>query len=1253
VNRFFDRIRRLDEILASDPATVSFEEQVRPLLEEFQARRYFYSQIRNPAWLPILRSAGEFDSLPAQGSSDPDGSASRPVWLAGWPLPRLAATAPEAVMEIVSALPETGNSDVHSTLLEAARAALPGALGAVREWVAREAHWIRNQTSLDSLLVDAASSLAVGFCPTSCDSAFELAKALLELLAVPGPDGAAGSPKPRMSEWLFAETVDKLRRPLVACDGHRYLRMVMDLLVRVTGGRSPRSVDDKLVVWRPAVEENPRNTPETFLSRLVAAVRDTAVQACEADEDTIWQALAESQYSTFRRVALHLGRVRWDSLDRKAAEFATNPGVLQDRTLWHELFVLLEERFAQFPEEARSRYLAYVAAADQPPDKRRLLLPVRACLTGEWLALFERLSSELPELAHASFAFHHATDFAGPRAGRTAEGMREMPVADLVGELRAFTPTGSYEDPSPEGWARELARLAAMDTERITRSAGKFIGVDPTYVRGLAQGLDEALRTAAAGFEWEPVLTLCSWALDQPRETGRGSGSFEDFDASWEGARLEIGRLLESGLRQGPNEVPAHLLEAVWSVLGKLLEDPDPAKEEECQRLQDEDPSTIALNTVRGVAIEAALYYALRKRRPLRASAPYPPLGDFAPEVRGALEEHLDSAREHSLAIHSVYGKWFPQIYGLDKEWALTALGRVFPSEDERRLLAAWHAYLAFSRVYIDLLPALRPLYEMATRSIGRRDPVLKTLTEPDERLGGHLLLLYRHGAIGLDDGLLTGFFSRASDELRYSVLADAVSGIQELEEDDLASVCSRLMALWAWRLAEAGRTSPGKESTAFCWWFIKKEFDSTWALNGLLQALEHGAALELDGQVLEKLEGLAASHLEQVLQCLKLIIEDERNRRWGLYDNRVKAILRTALSAEDEDLRDQAEELVHLIGKQGFLDFKELLWDRPTRPVTASGLGRIGGQDAVALPAHALRDKDPGARGAAERAKRAGGASITKSAREFLPQVAASLVAAVLYGLLVGLLSIPRWSVFVLSLCLLGAAALCALVAFRRKKTVKGEPSSWRFHWRLRRWALVGLFMFLVTGAGSLIYWSGAAPSGQAAFDGLAARARDAKVAGQLREALSLYEQALALARQARDRPREGISLDGIASVYYTQGKYDQALAGFQQALVIRREVGDRAGEGATLNNIAGVYQAQGKYDQALTGYQQALVILREVGDRAGEGATLNNIAGVYQAQGKYDQARTIYEQALVIARELGMSELEDAISSALRSLP
>ena len=78
------------------------------------------------------------------------------------------------------------------------------------------------------------------------------------------------------------------------------------------------------------------------------------------------------------------------------------------------------------------------------------------------------------------------------------------------------------------------------------------------------------------------------------------------------------------------------------------------------------------------------------------------------------------------------------------------------------------------------------------------------------------------------------------------------------------------------------------------------------------------------------------------------------------------------------------------------------------------------------------------------------------------------------------------------------------------------------------------------------------------------------------------------------------------------------------------------------SLNNLAGLYSSQGKYEEAEPLYQQALEMLQKLlGTEHPDIATsLNNLAGLYSSQGKYEEAEPLYQQALAIAeKSLGVA--------------
>jgi tetratricopeptide (TPR) repeat protein len=142
------------------------------------------------------------------------------------------------------------------------------------------------------------------------------------------------------------------------------------------------------------------------------------------------------------------------------------------------------------------------------------------------------------------------------------------------------------------------------------------------------------------------------------------------------------------------------------------------------------------------------------------------------------------------------------------------------------------------------------------------------------------------------------------------------------------------------------------------------------------------------------------------------------------------------------------------------------------------------------------------------------------------------------------------------------------------------------------------------------------------------------------------------------------------LALLLKTQGKYDEAESLCQQSLAIRRkvcaihlaasshdhswkELGEEHPDvAASLNNLAVLLDTQGKYDEVEPLYQQSLAIRRKVcaihfaapprdhsckvlGEEHPHVAiSLNNLAVLLKTQGKYDEALVYANQSLDIRR-------------------
>ncbi|MBE0680860.1 MAG: tetratricopeptide repeat protein [Anaerolineales bacterium] len=141
----------------------------------------------------------------------------------------------------------------------------------------------------------------------------------------------------------------------------------------------------------------------------------------------------------------------------------------------------------------------------------------------------------------------------------------------------------------------------------------------------------------------------------------------------------------------------------------------------------------------------------------------------------------------------------------------------------------------------------------------------------------------------------------------------------------------------------------------------------------------------------------------------------------------------------------------------------------------------------------------------------------------------------------------------------------------------------------------------------------------------------------GKIKEAISNYEKALVMARQAKNRQAEGTWLGNLGNAYDDLGDSIKAIEFDEQALFIARETGNRVGEENSLQRLGVYYANLGNMHKAIEFHEQALVIAREIGNRTGEGSILGSMGSDYKVLGNIEKAIEYQEIALMIAQEIG----------------
>lgn len=937
-----------------------------------QELAYFFGKLPTPDWIEPLRKAGFFKPPPAIVHN---GETYCVRWAPSSYLARMAATAPQLVTETFEYMETSDNPWIHWDIADAAvrmRAEYAARLAVM------EANWISSQTFVSGILAHEYAKLVRKLAQEGRD---DVALALFRVMFEPLPEPKVLSiglrdARPRLESVWYDDVLRNLVPDLIAAESDRVMEVVCDLLDQVVSMEHRRndvgSNVDLSEIWRPGIDED--NDRHGMVEALVSAVRDAAVQISLrslGDRSRVVTALEDWQWYVFRRIAMHVICEGGEEARPLAEERILARENFDNTAFRHEYARLLRVFFGQLSVDKQNTLLGWIEEgyphlADwaervraekgcEPTDgeresvseywKFKWVHPFRESLPPTWKERYAKWLERfgVPKLAEHAVCFETRWGGVSPK---TREELSRMSSIALASYLKAFEPSGRWDEPDIYGLAQELRAAVVIGAVRFSAEASAFQVEAPEYVVSILEGFDEALRAGTA-LHWDGVLDLCAWIVEQPREIyGREEKEYvlQDRPPGWMWVRSSVASLIERGLRED-GAIPFALRDRVWTVLTPLTDDPNPPFDGSDEQEREGDPFTRSLNNTRGKAFHALVQYTRWVVRKL----PRPNARELRlehglaeiPEAREVLEKHLVPDVDASPSIRSVYGCYLPFLAAIDPAWGSGIRGRVFP-RDDKLWLPAWDGYILNNPVYgfaSDLLAE----YERAVERCHELKDDDGLLGEPWKRLAQHIMILFGRSTVTLSgDSLISKFFDRAPAGLQKSAV-DFVGGSLSDKHLPAPEVIERFKALWAWLVERAEHVPTGSAQRraleAFGSWFSSECFDRAWSIANLERAFGLAGRIDDSHDVLKCLVDYVAEFPTQTLHCLRAIIgSDVKGWTVSASTDAVGAILTKAMSASKKGLVDEAVEIVHSLGSKGFYTFRKLLQSEQLQKANPSG---------------------------------------------------------------------------------------------------------------------------------------------------------------------------------------------------------------------------------------------------------------------------------------------------------------------------
>jgi hypothetical protein len=471
---------------------------------------YFFSSLNDATWLPFLLEEGFFQNPtpPETGTTDEGQTWFRfPNWPESQYLARIAAEAPEQVVEAIERIPETENPRIHQDVIVAATA-LPGELAA--RVAQREQRWLAGyEGHLVSLPRPAGELLAHLAREGEMAAAFALAGTLLKIVVDPYYENRSSRRRAvaLVGDWEYAKILEASWPSMMAAESKKAFRFLCHRLAEVVDlGYIEDSGFDPTYIWRKAIENHGQNTGHSLLDTLIEVVRDTALAEAERSPEARELVLAEfarHDAPLFRRLALFV--LAASGSPQQIAEAVADESLFDGANVWHEYAELLRKKFGDLDTEQQAPVLALIAAG--PDDRLKSLQRERGegeeqvkayCrywrlkhydliaehLAGEARSEYDALLAEFGKPDHPTF-LSVITRWSGPTSPYGAEDLTKMGPAGVIETLRSWTPRDGPEDDSKEGLARILEVVVENDAEGFAAIATEFVGLDSDYIRAL------------------------------------------------------------------------------------------------------------------------------------------------------------------------------------------------------------------------------------------------------------------------------------------------------------------------------------------------------------------------------------------------------------------------------------------------------------------------------------------------------------------------------------------------------------------------------------------------------------------------------------------------------------------------------------------------------------------------------------------------------------------------------------------------
>ena len=952
------------------------------------ARKYFFSELKNPLWLQPLAERGCFQSPPSVMRFD-DGYIQFPSWPQLQYLKNISHDLPDEVINLILDLPKVDNPSVYNDILEIALQLHGEHSAQLNPKILEYTEIILEYTDVNLWMWTHkyADLLAHWTVENQTSAALELTKVLVEFAPVTQPETkrkqSGGNPTgwdispqslPRIVPEEYDTIMSKGVRPLVEKEPYA----VACILTKATANmirlqthweNFDREEDDSEIWCQQLYEsdssyENPKAT-------LVHNLTFACEQVYEKSPDSVValdEALRNQKWKVFKRLRQHLYA--------QYPNEQTKPWI-QELILGHEGYNQWEHRY-EFQRMIRrtckhfgaslltkaERAQIFDAILSGGPSKadcqkwmgetfteegfqqrqgdfhRKQLKPFEPVLFGEYATYFR----ELEVAANNSISDEDYLPFTAGIGKVSVSDRSPRSSADLTNftdeELLAYINRWDREEDFLEGdlWIKiNIEALAETfhtvfkesiipDANRLRYWLENRERIErPIYVRMMINGMQADVKEK--NFDrLNEWLKFNEWVLSHPDQDDYKLSEKSWENPDWHNSRRAVDSFIKVCLEEDV-DVPLSAREQLAQLLKMLCTQFDSWLD--CDKrvfLDGDDPYAEGINNTRSFALLILVYFGHWLRRHDSKSK--------VPEVATIIEQRFALQTEYPLTLpeYAVLGRSYPWIFHLNAAWAAKHKSNFFPQDAQPAWLAAFGSFVGYNRPFKPTFDILRDDFDFALQHLAdfkKRDAPGK---EPIDILGQHLFHYYLWEMYPLRKSV--------KENDRCALLEQFYQQTDEDQERwaNLFNYVGRILRSTNGRLA---KNLKDRIIAFFDWRFEVKEPTELQQFTFWLQAkcLEAEWRLEVYSKILDvcKVKGISITrqvdtlcellpdYTAKVLECFAKLTDRSGDNNIYIQTEEAKTILKAGLESSDESVRQNAECARENLLREGRFDLLDL----------------------------------------------------------------------------------------------------------------------------------------------------------------------------------------------------------------------------------------------------------------------------------------------------------------------------------------